>query len=96
MQQNLGRALSIVFLAQVREEIMHMDVAAFGAPSECHDAVSKGEEKRLRQARRHARAVSGVNRRQFRLALKGLKTRHASRLHEKLHAKHNPFWAMYS
>jgi hypothetical protein len=60
MIRNLGQVLTILTKAQVNEGIMHMDVDAWGAPSECHSAVSKGEAKRLRIARKHAEALAGA------------------------------------
>lgn len=58
MIRNLGKALSIVAKAEVDEMIMHADVDAWYAPSECHGLVSKGEAKRMRRARKHAEAVA--------------------------------------
>jgi hypothetical protein len=80
--RQLGKAFSIIARARAREEMMHMDVDAFHAPSECHGLVSRGEDRRLRQARRHAKSVSGLNRRQFRQALKKLNQRHFEKLVE--------------
>lgn len=61
----LGRAMTILYEANAAEEIMHQDGAAFGAPSECHALVSKGEAQRMRHAYRRACAVSGLKRREF-------------------------------
>jgi hypothetical protein len=57
---NLGKALSIIWVQRAREHALDMDIVAFGAPSECHDLVAKGETGRRRQARRHAEAVAGM------------------------------------
>lgn len=58
MIRNLGAALSILVRASAAEEFAHYDVDAFGAPSECHDLVARGEAQRLRRARKHAEAVA--------------------------------------
>jgi len=55
----IGKAISILIAAQNRLNELHEDVDAFGAPGECHDLVARGEAGALRQARRHAIAVSG-------------------------------------
>jgi hypothetical protein len=68
----LGKVATILAAADAREIAMHMDVDAFHAPSECHDLVRRGEEKRLRLARRHAEAVA---RRPFRIIARELKER---------------------
>jgi hypothetical protein len=57
----LGKAIGILLRAYEAEAFMHEDVDAFHAPSECHALVARGEAKRLRQARRHAEAVAGMN-----------------------------------
>lgn len=93
---NLGKALSIIVRANVDEDIMHSDVDAFGAPSECHGSVSKGESRRLRQARRHAKAASGLTARQFSIAIRRVYSdkrndRPFERLFMTMHEKHNPF-----
>lgn len=54
MIKNLGRVLTILALHEASEIFAHEDVRAFGAPSECHDDVSRGEPQRFREARRHA------------------------------------------
>lgn len=64
--RNLGRALTILADQEAREHAMHEDVDAFYAPSECHGLVARGEEKRQRQARRHAEAVAGAPLREIR------------------------------
>lgn len=55
---NLGAALSKLAIHEATETVMHADVSAFGAPSECHDLVAKGEAARRRIARRHAEAIA--------------------------------------
>ncbi len=64
--RTLGRALSIMARADAVEIVMHADVDAFHAPSECHGLVKRGEAKRIRQARRHAEAVAGMSARHIR------------------------------
>lgn len=56
MINNLGRIVTIIARAEAREQDYHADVSAWGAPSECHGAVSKGEAARMRQARKQAEA----------------------------------------
>ena len=56
--KNLGKAVGILILADCVERFMHADVRAWGAPSECHDVVSRGAARRRRQARRHAEAIA--------------------------------------
>lgn len=58
MIRNLGRVLSVLATAEASEIAMHADVSAWGAPSECHRDVSRGEEQRFREARRHAEALA--------------------------------------
>lgn len=69
---NLGRVLSIILLAEVAEQSLHADVDAFGAPSECHDAVAFGQDDRMRLAHRMAEAEA---RRPWRLIVKEAKRR---------------------
>jgi len=71
--QNLGRAFTIIAEWHAKEQALHADVAAFGAPGECHAMVSRGESKREREARRLARSVSGLSRRQFNMAFKAVR-----------------------
>lgn len=77
MTRQLGKALGIIAMHGVREEIMHADVDAFYAPSECHALIARGEEKRLREAKRHARAVSGLSRSAFNRELRKKSTQRA-------------------
>jgi hypothetical protein len=51
---SLSAALTVLARAEANEHLMHADVSAFGAPSECHELVSRGESKRGRLARRIA------------------------------------------
>lgn len=53
---NLGQVLTILARAEAAEHFMHADVSAFGAPSECHALVSRGEARRKRIARKRAEA----------------------------------------
>lgn len=53
---SISTALTILARREAAEHFMHADVEAFGAPSECHELVSRGETKRRRQARKHAEA----------------------------------------
>lgn len=79
MIKNLGKAVSILARAEALEIALHEDVAAWGAPSECHGAVSRGEAQRRRQARRHAEAVA---RRPLRIIEREAKARGGVGLHE--------------
>lgn len=72
---NMGHAVSIIARQFVLEQIMHIDVNAFGAPSECHGLVSRGESRRARLARRHAKSVSGLSRYHFNLQMRRVTTR---------------------
>lgn len=56
----LGKAIGILVRAVEHELAMHEDVEAFHAPSECHGLVSRGADKRMRVARKHAEAVAGM------------------------------------
>lgn len=56
----LGKAISILVAAEMREHAMHEDVDVMHAPSECHTLVSKGAGKRMRAARRRALRVAGL------------------------------------
>lgn len=58
MIKNLSAALTVLVRAEARENYMHADVAAFGAPSECHTLVSRGEALRIRRARKHAESLA--------------------------------------
>ena len=55
---NLGAALSRIAVQEASECFMHADVSAWGAPSECHELVSRGEAQRRRLARRSAEAIA--------------------------------------
>ena len=56
----LGKAIGILVRAIEREEMLHEDIDAWGAPGECHGVVARGEDRRMRQARKHAEAVAGM------------------------------------
>jgi hypothetical protein len=64
MIPNLGQVLGIVARHEASELFMHIDVDmhndfnAWGAPSEAHDELSRGEERRWREVRKHAEAVA--------------------------------------
>ena len=58
--RQLGKALGILLKQIEHEAMLHDDVAAWGAPSECHDLVARGQERRHRDAMRHACHVAGV------------------------------------
>lgn len=68
--RQLGKALSIIAMHRAKQEIIAADLAAFYAPGECGRLVFRNRDREERQARRHAKSVSGLNRRQFRLAEK--------------------------
>jgi hypothetical protein len=55
---NLSTALTILARAEAAEHFMHADVAAFGAPSECHALVARGQHARNRIARKRAEAAA--------------------------------------
>lgn len=59
--QQLGRAIGILVQAVLFELEMHEDVDQFHAPSECHELVARGSEKRHRLARRRALHAAGFN-----------------------------------
>ncbi|QIG66743.1 hypothetical protein EVB27_073 [Rhizobium phage RHph_TM16] len=91
--RQVGKALGILATFEAKEIVMHADIAAFGAPGECHGLVSKGEAKRAREARRHAKAVSGLSRRGFNQELRKWKNtcfiqRAVSRIADRL----NPYY----
>jgi hypothetical protein len=58
MIRNLGKVLTILARQECDENFAHADLAAFGAPSECHRDVKRGETYRFRHARRYAEAVA--------------------------------------
>ena len=58
MIPNLGRVLTVLAKAEAQEILLHDSVTAWGAPSECHGLVRKGEARRRRTARRHAEALA--------------------------------------
>jgi hypothetical protein len=64
MIPNLGQVLGIVARHEASELFMHIDadmhkdVDAWGAPSEAHDELSRGEERRWREVRKHAEALA--------------------------------------
>ena len=73
--RRLGKALGIIARREANEIIMHEDVDAWYAPSECHQLVGRGENQRRRQARRHAKAESGLSRCAFNRTLRRLPAR---------------------
>lgn len=68
--RQVGKALSILAMHHARQEMIGIDLHAFGAPGECYPLAFKNSHREERQARRHAKSVSGLNRRQFRLVEK--------------------------
>ena len=58
MIPNLGQVLGIVARHEASEIFMHSDLDGWGAPSEAHDDVSRGEERRWREVRKHVEAVA--------------------------------------
>jgi hypothetical protein len=58
MIPNLGQVLGIVARYEASEIFMHSDLDGWGAPSDAHDDVSRGKERRWREARKHAGAVA--------------------------------------
>lgn len=94
--RNLGKVLTILATADVREAVLHADVDAFGAPRECHALVSRGQDRRMRQARKHAEAIARaplhvIMRQARRRGYSSIRHRHEERLLAVLHAKLNPF-----
>lgn len=65
MVKNISRALTLVAGLECTEIFMHADVSAWGAPSECHHDVSRGEGERAREMRRHVRGITGLRWRAF-------------------------------
>jgi hypothetical protein len=63
----MGRALSILATHHARQEMIGIDLHAFGAPGECYPLAYKSREREEREAMRHARSFSGLNRCQFRM-----------------------------
>jgi len=89
--RQMGKALGILARAEARESYMHDDVDAFDAPGECHGAVSRGEAHRARQARRHAKAVSGLSRAAFNRELGRVPRRVMERALHRVYVRHYPF-----
>lgn len=89
--RQLGKAFGIMLRAQVREYVMHADISAYGAPSECHASVSKGESQRMREAFRHAKAVSGLSRSSLKRELQRVPVPQWDRWLARVDQKHNPF-----
>jgi hypothetical protein len=89
--RQLGKALGILARAAVREDYVHADVEAFGGPGECHGAVSRGEGRRLRQAKRHAKAASGLSRAAFNRELRAVPQRVLQQGYARAAARHYPF-----
>lgn len=58
--RDIGKAAGIVRAFFEAEESFHADVAAWGAPGECHTLISSGECRRFRTVRRHVKAVTGL------------------------------------
>jgi hypothetical protein len=61
MTREIGKALGILVRQIEIEGQMYNDLAAFYAPEGCYRDVKRGEDKRWRQARRHACAVAGMS-----------------------------------
>jgi len=57
---NVSAALTVLARAEANEQLMHDDVRAWGAPSECHADVARGAAERWRTARRRAHALTGL------------------------------------
>ena len=60
MLDQLGAALSVIAAALAFESVMHADVSAWSAPSECHASVSRGEERRMEEASKQAHRIAGA------------------------------------
>lgn len=63
--RDIGKGLGILAHFYLEEAHMHADVSAYHAPSECHDAVSRHESRRLRQVWRRIKAVTGLEKKTF-------------------------------
>lgn len=77
--QQLGRGLTTVIKQQVSESLMHADVDAFHAPSECHALVSKGEDERYEEALKKGAQEANMSLKDFKRALAQLPERHHHR-----------------
>lgn len=67
---SMGAAISILARQEAEEQINHADITAFGGCGDCHRSIRQGEERREREARRLAKSVSGLSRREFNVALR--------------------------
>ena len=90
-KRELGRAIGIYCKALAAELFAHDDVDIMGAPGECHAIVARGEAKRLRQARRIAKSVSGLSRRAFNAEWGRLSTRVRDKMIERMYIAKFPF-----
>ena len=79
MRQQLGRAFSVLARHEADEQLAHVNIDLFGAPSEIHVLYIKSLHKRARRARRVAHSVSGLTNYQFRKALRQLRHRDFNR-----------------
>ncbi len=89
--RQLGKAIGIIARACANESIMHEDISAWGAPSECHADVEKGEAIRLRHAHRLAKSVSGLSRRAFNKELTKVPSRVFENAAHRIYLRDNPF-----
>lgn len=91
--QNLGRAMTALVKAEVIESVMHEDVEAFGAPSECHSVVQRGIGGRMRKARRYAEGITGSKLKEIdRQAMaRGYNKRAGDRLFDILYNRLSPY-----
>jgi hypothetical protein len=62
---DIGKGLAILAHFYLTEAHYHADVSAWHAPGECHDVVSKHEDRRLREVWRHIKGVTGLKKKAF-------------------------------
>ena len=89
--RQLGKAFGFMARQEAYEQMMHADMSARHAPSECHADVRRGEHYRRRAARRHAKAVSGLSRRAFNVELKRTRGRIFDVAIARIYARECPF-----
>ena len=89
--RQLGKAIGIMAAFEAAEYFAHADVDIMYAPSACHEIVARGEVQRRRLARRHAKAASGLSRREFNLALRKIDPRIFAKAIDRIYESTYPF-----
>jgi hypothetical protein len=74
MIHNLSKVVTILAHFEAQEVILHEEIDAYNAPSECHDLVEKSCRKKFRTVRRQVEAIA---RRPWRIIQKELEKRGA-------------------